>query len=64
MQLARKLHILPNGELLSRDRQEDERRREEAREERRRKLAEGEALAERVRKGEEGAPLTSEALWR
>lgn len=61
MKLARRLHLLPNGELLN---QEEERQREQAREERRRKLAEGAALAERVRKGEEGAPLTSEAFMR
>lgn len=64
MKLARRLHLLPNGELLRQNRQEDGRQREEAREERRKKLAKGEALAERVRKGEEGAPLTSEAFMR
>lgn len=64
MRLARRLHLLPNGELLNQDRQEADRQRTEARDERRRKLAEGAALAERVRKGEEGAPLTSDAFMR
>lgn len=64
MQLARRLHLLPNGELLNQDRAEAERQRDEAREERQKKLAEGAALAERVRKGEEGAPLTSDAFMR
>lgn len=64
MKLARRLHLLPNGELVRQDREEDERRRVEARDERRRKLAEGTILAERVRKDEEGAPLTSEAFMR
>ncbi len=62
MRLAQRLHLLPDSETALQDREQDDKRREEARDGRRKKLAEGAALAERVRKGEDGAPLTSEAF--
>lgn len=60
--LARRLHLLPNGELLADRRREAERMRARAQAERRARIAKAEDLARRVRRGDESAPLDIEAF--
>lgn len=62
--LIRKLHLLPNGELLERERKEAEEVRMKAQAERTERLARAQKLKERIKAGEEDVPLSLDAFVR
>ena len=59
--VLRWFHILPNGELLRREREEAAERRKIAHAERLRRVQHAEKLAEKVRSGDPDAPMSLES---
>lgn len=60
--MGRRLHLLPNGELLTRERAEAERGRAERDRRREEQFERARQLAQRVREGDDDAPMTLEVF--
>lgn len=62
--LLRTLHILPNEEILRREREESEKYSQKKQNERQERLREAELLKQRIEEGRQNAPLTLDAFLR